>query len=76
MIEELDCVILTIDLPSYGLRAGDIGTVVLVHDSSKGFEVEFVSLDGETVAVTSLFAHQIRPIGENEIAYARPLAIA
>jgi hypothetical protein len=76
MIEELDCVILTIDLPSYGLRAGDIGTVVLVHDSSKGFEVEFVSLDGETVAVTSLFAHQIRPIGENEIAHARPLAIA
>ncbi|MBX3056982.1 MAG: DUF4926 domain-containing protein [Anaerolineae bacterium] len=75
MIAELDRVILTVDLPEYGLRAGDMGTVVLVHDSSKGFEVEFVSLDGETVAVTSLFAYQVRPIGQREIAHARPLVM-
>ncbi|NJN55112.1 MAG: DUF4926 domain-containing protein [Anaerolineae bacterium] len=75
MIEELDRVILTVDLPSYGLRTGDIGTVVLVHNTDEGFEVEFVSLDGETVAVTSLFANQIRPIGQREIAHARSLAI-
>jgi hypothetical protein len=75
MIEELDRVILTVDLPVYGLRAGDIGTIVLVHDGSKGFEVEFVSLDGETVAVTSLFAYQVRSIGQREIAHARPLMV-
>ncbi len=73
MIQELDRIILNIDLPEYDLKMGDIGTVVLVHEKSKGFEVEFVSLDGETVAVVSLFAHQVRPIGQREIAHARPL---
>lgn len=76
MIEELNRVILTEDLPSYGLKKGDLGTVVLIHGNSKGFEVEFVSLDGETVAVTSLLVHQIRPIGQHEIAHARPLLVA
>jgi hypothetical protein len=76
MIQELDRIILTTDLPEHGLKMGDIGTVVLAHEKSNGFEVEFVSLDGETVAVVSLFAHQIRPIGRHEIAHARPLAAA
>jgi hypothetical protein len=31
MIEELASVVLTTDLPERGLQAGDIGTVVLVH---------------------------------------------
>ena len=39
MIEELEDVILTCDLPKYGLRRGDIGTVVLVHKQGKGYEV-------------------------------------
>ena len=46
MINELDCIVLTTDLPEYGLAAGDIGTVVMVHQNAQGFEVEFVSLDG------------------------------
>lgn len=62
MIRELDSVILTTDLPKYGLERGDIGTVVLTHHGGKGYEVEFVALDGETVAVVSLFASQIRPV--------------
>ncbi|MGH7596342.1 MAG: DUF4926 domain-containing protein [bacterium] len=71
MIHELDNVVLTVDLPERGLREGDIGTVVLVHRSGEGFEVEFIALDGETVAVVSVFASQIRPIGQREIAHAR-----
>jgi hypothetical protein len=43
----------------------------LVHQGSKGYEVEFMSLDGETVAVVSLYSEQIRPIGSREIAGAR-----
>lgn len=75
MIKELDRVILSTNLPEHSLKSGDIGTVVLMHDLSEGFEVEFVSLDGETVAVVSLFTHQVRPIGRREIAHARPLAL-
>jgi hypothetical protein len=71
MIRELDSVVLITDLPAYGLEHGDIGTVVLVHQGGKGYEVEFVTLDGETVAVVSLLASQVRPIGPREIAHAR-----
>ena len=74
MIRELDRVVLTADLPEYGLEAGDVGTVVLIHQDGEGYEVEFVTLDGETVAVISLFAAQLRAIGRGEIAQARVMA--
>lgn len=74
MIDELDCVVLTTDIPEHGLAAGDIGTVVMVHETGRGFEVEFVALDGETLAVASLSAAQIRPVAHREIAHARPVA--
>jgi hypothetical protein len=74
MIKELDRVVLAAELPDHGLKVGDIGTVVLIHDQGNGYEVEFVSLDGETVAVVSLLSHQVRSIGRREIAHARPLA--
>jgi Domain of unknown function (DUF4926) len=48
MITELDRVILTTNIPDYGLETGDIGTVVLLHQDAKGYEVEFVTLSGET----------------------------
>jgi hypothetical protein len=73
-IEELNSVVLAVDLPEYGLKEGDIGTVVLVHQNGKGYEVEFVTLDGETVAVVSLFPAQLRPVSHREIAHARVLA--
>ena len=41
---------LTGDYPEYGLKQGDIGTVVLVYRDGEGYEVEFLTLDGETVA--------------------------
>lgn len=71
MIEELDRVVLATDLPEYGLERGDIGTVVLVHRGRAGYEIEFMTLTGETVAVVSLLPTQIRAIGEKEIAHAR-----
>lgn len=70
MIRELDSVVLTCDLPDHGLKRGDVGTVVLKHPGG-GYEVEFITLDGETVAVVSLVEEQVRPIGRREIAHAR-----
>ena len=74
MIQELDRVVLTTDLPEHGLKGGDLGTVVLAHRDNRGYEVEFVTLSGETVAVVSLFPTQLRPIGQREIAQARVIA--
>ncbi|MBW4512989.1 MAG: DUF4926 domain-containing protein [Scytonematopsis contorta HA4267-MV1] len=71
MISELGRVILTTDMPNYGLENGDIGTVVLVHEGGKGYEVEFVTLSGETFAIVSLFAEQVRSTSTREIAHAR-----
>ena len=73
MIKELDTAVLAVDLPAHGLKAGDVGTVVLVHSGAAGYEVEFVALDGETIAVTTLTAAEIRPVGRREIVHARPL---
>jgi HTH-type transcriptional regulator/antitoxin MqsA len=70
MMNELDTVVLTTDLPEHSLKAGDLGTVVLVHRHG-GYEVEFTTLDGETVAVVSLSSDQVRPVGRREIAHAR-----
>jgi hypothetical protein len=74
MIEELANIVLTADMPAHGLRAGDIGTVVLVHEGGNGYTVEFMTLSGDTVAVVTVSAEQIRPIRTNEIAHVRELA--
>jgi hypothetical protein len=74
MIRELDSVVLACDLPEHGLKRGDVGTVVLVHTGA-GYEVEFMTLDGETLAVVSLRDEQLRPIGRREIAHARVVQV-
>jgi hypothetical protein len=76
MIKELDLVALTADLRANDLVAGDIGTVVLVHGDSKGYEVEFMTSDGETIGVLSLAAKQIRPLSGHEVLHARELTTA
>lgn len=75
MMQELDLVVLTVDLPSHGLKAGDVGTLMLTH-GSKGYEVEFTTLDGASVAVVSLTPARVRPILRGEIAHVRPLQAA
>lgn len=75
MIRELDCVVLKVDLPAQGLKQGDVGTVVLCH-GRKGYEVEFSTLKGETLAVVTLTSSQVRAISRGEIAHARSIRAA
>lgn len=65
--------VLTEDLPGTGLKAGDVGTVVHIHAGGAGYEVEFMTLAGETVAVTTLGPAQIRTIARRDIAHARAM---
>ena len=74
MIQELEDVVLTCELPEYGLTRGDIGAVVLVRNQGEGYEVEFTTLDGETIAIVTLMAEQVRPTKQREIAPARNLS--
>ena len=75
MIRELDRVVLTTNLRRHRLKRGDIGTVVLKH-GSRGYEVEFMTLKGDTVAVVSLTSQQVRPIGQNELPHVRDFEAA
>jgi len=74
MIKELDLVALVADEPAHGLVAGDVGTVVMVHGKNEGYEVEFMTSDGKTIAVLSLAANQVRPLAGHQVLHARELA--
>ena len=76
MIKEHDCVILTQDFLEEGLVAGDIGTVVHTHHGEGGYEVEFITLAGETLAVVTLLPVQLRPIDRRDVAHVREFALA
>jgi hypothetical protein len=41
MIQERDRVVLQTDIPAHGLRAGDVGTVVMVHQGGKAIPSSF-----------------------------------
>lgn len=74
MINELDVVALTRDLPDARLKAGDIGAVVMIYDGGQAYEVEFVGLDGATIALLTLGADAVRPVRKREIGNARQVA--
>jgi Domain of unknown function (DUF4926) len=76
MIQELERIVLTTNLPEYDLQEGDVGTVVLIHQQGKGYEVEFVKLDGETFTVVTLLAAQLRAVSSQEITHARTVQTA
>lgn len=71
MIKEHDRVVLKKSIVEQGLKAGDVGTVVHMHRKGEAFEVEFLTLTGETVAVVTLTAAKVRPILKREITHAR-----
>jgi len=76
MMREHDRVVLSSDLSEEGLQAGDVGTIVHIYPHGEAFEVEFVALNGETVAVVTIKSGQIRAVREGEITHARALAPA
>ena len=75
-IQEHDRVVLTADLAAEGLETGDVGTVVHVHRGGEGYEVEFMTLAGCTVAVATVLAGQCRPISKRDISHVRELVAA
>lgn len=71
MIEEHSSVVLTEPLPVAGLEAGDVGVVVHVHRNGEAYEVEFMTLDGNTITVETLTAKQIRAARNRDIPHVR-----
>ncbi len=71
MIAEHSMVVLTNDIPTSGLFAGDVGAVVHVYPGGSAYEVEFVDGDGSTVACITLDAKNVRTIDRGELLHTR-----
>ena len=74
MPKDPDTVALTRDLPAEGLAEGDLGAIVHAYPGGETYEVEFVSLTGETIAVVTLPGEALRSVQSGEIAHVRQLA--
>ena len=72
-IKEHDRVVLKSDVSAEGLKAGDVGTVVHIYRDGLAYEVEFTTLEGDTAAVVTVEAAQVRPVHRREITHAREL---
>jgi hypothetical protein len=71
VIHELDLVVLEQDIAEYRLRRGDVGTVVHVYSDGRAFEVEFLTANGDTIAVLTLERDQVRALAGWEILHVR-----
>lgn len=71
MINEHDHVFLKRDLPEHGLVAGDIATVIAVHQGGAGYTLEFMTVRGDTIAIVTVNAGDVRPAHEREVPHVR-----
>lgn len=76
MIMEHEQIVLTADIPANGLKVGDVGTVVHVHRGGEAFEIEFMTLDGDTVAIATVPVSQVRAVNKRDLTHARPMQIS
>ena len=65
-----------VDLPDKRLEKGDVGVVVEIYGDHKGYEFEFMTKEGRTIAVETLNLDQVRAIGKQDIWHVRELAEA
>jgi len=72
MFKLLDTVVLKRDLPEAGLRAGDLGAIVEVHDADH-FEVEFIAASGRTQALITLRSDDMRHVNDRDLIAVRSL---
>jgi Domain of unknown function (DUF4926) len=74
MIRELDIVALNRAFPEHGLKAGAIGTVVIVHNDGEAFIVEFTTDTGELIALPTVFTNDVRPVQPGDTSTPRQVA--
>jgi len=70
---ELDTVVLLRDVPEAGVRAGDLGAIVQVY-SPEALEVEFVTASGQTQALLTLAARDVRAVRDDDLLAVRSTA--
>jgi hypothetical protein len=70
-VQPLEVVVLTHDVPTHGLRRGDLGTVVEIY-GPLSIGVEFVAASGRTQALVTLHPTDLRPVADDDLVAVRP----
>ncbi len=74
MFDENTQVVLKSPLPNLGLEPGDVGVVVHVYANAAAYEVEFLSLDGNTIGVVTVEAADLRQASGRAVLHERELS--
>jgi hypothetical protein len=74
MIDLFSQAVLLVDMPANSLTKGDVGVVVEIYGDHEGYELEFMTKDGRTVAVETFMADQVRPISGRDMWHVREVA--
>jgi len=72
MVKLLETVVLDRDIPEFGLRRGDLGAVVDIHEPN-GLEVEFVLASGNTQALVTLSTGDVRAVNDSDLVAVRQM---
>ena len=76
MLKENETIVSTADVPGdegEELKRGEFGTIVHVHPVNEAVVVEFMSLDGTTVAIATVLSSEARPVRISDITHARTI---
>ena len=79
MFKEHDQIVLIDNVSGDGgvaLKHGDVGTIVHIHPRAEAFVVEFMALDGDTLAIATVLPAQTRPVSGADITHARSVEVA
>ena len=74
MFKEHEQIVLTADVfgdEGEELKSGDVGTIIHIHPNEEALVVEFMSLDGDTLAVTTVLPSQARLVTNADLTHAR-----
>ena len=74
MFKEHEQIVLTADVfgdEGEKLKSGDAGTIIHIHPNEEALVVEFMSLDGDTVAIATVLPSQARPVTNADLTHAR-----
>ena len=79
MFKEHEQIVLTADVlgdEGEDLKPGDVGTIIHFHPGKEAFVVEFLSLEGGTLAIATVLSSQVRPVTGADLTHARTVTAA
>ena len=78
MFKEHDQIVLIDNVSGDGgvaLRPGDVGTIIHIHPGAEALVVEFMALDGDTLAIATVLPSQARPVSGADMTHARRVEV-